>query len=398
MTRRRWLGDTATAAGMLLLAVLAAWPLLSETSPVTFVEPARAAVAPWLALTILALGVTVAIVGLHLLVDPRSGLHTAGTSLLLLLTAAAMTGWHFLAVDQFSEGQQRGWYLDILNGRSAPPHQFRPLPYGFTRGLEHLTGEWHSACLLCRWFFTYLFLWAAHQFGLRFLAPRRAWYVVAAMVLLYPFSIAYYGGQLTDPLSHALFVLGMLYIVEDRVVALAAALALGVAAKETALVLVPAYFLCHWRQGIPAFWKSAFLAAAGAAAFLACRIPFGWRPSNRSLNGLDALMIGTNLGIGEPLALTTVPLVMNYVHPLLFTLPFLPFIARGWRLLDASLRVLCLVLVPTVLLSSLCFSWLYESRNYLPLVPLLATAALRAYDLAPRNRQHLGSEPASSLT
>jgi hypothetical protein len=39
---------------------------------------------------------------------------------------------------------------------------------------------------------------------------------------------------------------------------------------------------------------------------------------------------------------------------------------------------LFLTLVPLVLASNLCFGWMYESRNYLPLVPLLATMALEA--------------------
>ena len=85
-------------------------------------------------------------------------------------------------------------------------------------------------------------------------ATRRRLYLEALatllpLPLLYPLSIFWYWGQLTDPVSHALFVLALIYIVEDRWLELAGALALGVMAKETAVILVPAYWACWWRKG-----------------------------------------------------------------------------------------------------------------------------------------------------
>ena len=81
-------------------------------------------------------------------------------------------------------------------------------------------------------------------------------------------------------------------------------------------------------------------------------------------------------GIGPPVAFTTTPLWANYVHPLLFVGPFLPPLIWRWRRIDPRLRTACVTLTPLLLLSNLCFGWMYESRNYVPLVPLLATAAL----------------------
>jgi len=54
---------------------------------------------------------------------------------------------------------------------------------------------------------------------------------------------------------------------------------------------------------------------------------------------------------------------------------FLPFIAFGWRRIDGRLKAIFLTLTPLMLLVNLCFGWMYESRNYMPLVPLLATMA-----------------------
>ncbi len=156
------------------------------------------------------------------------------------------------------------------------------------------------------------------------------------------------------------------------------ALVLGVMAKETAVLVVPAYFACYWGRGWRTWTITAGLGAACVAAFLAVRLPAGWSPARTNINGLDDLMIGANLGIGKAAVRTGVPLWELYLHPLLFVGAFLPFIAWRWRSLDARLRTICVVLTPLVLLSNLCFGWHYESRNYMPLVPLLATLALPA--------------------
>ena len=83
-----------------------------------------------------------------------------------------------------------------------------------------------------------------------------------------------------------------------------------------------------------------------------------------------------NLGLGPSAYRPSASITPNYVHPAVFVLPFLPLIAWRWRRLDPRLKVMCLTLTPLLLLSNLCFGWMYESRNYMPLVPLLATAAL----------------------
>ena len=61
---------------------------------------------------------------------------------------------------------------------------------------------------------------------------------------------------------------------------------LGVLAKETAVLLVPAYWACHWRRGGSAFGKTVVLGAGCTLAFLAARCPLGWRPG-ATLNGVE---------------------------------------------------------------------------------------------------------------
>lgn len=327
--------------------------------------------------------------------DGHAGLAMSGFATL----AAVMTAWHWQSVDRLVVAAtpgapptyaisewQRDIYEAVLNGLrqnlvgfSYVPHAFRPLPYGFTRSLELVTRDWGFSCLAYRWFFSTWFLWATFRFARLFLLPTPAWLVVAAVAALYPFSIWYYWGQLTDPLSHALFVLALIYVVQDRWLALAGALALGVLAKETAVVLVPAYWLAYWRDGVGAWVRAAAVAAACVAAYLAVRIPLGWTLSFDAINGTADWMLRGNF-MGDARYPSPAPIRENYLFPAVYVGVFLPLIGARWRGLDRRLRVLVMTLVPLVLLTNACFGWMHEARNYLPLVPLLATAALRPAD------------------
>jgi hypothetical protein len=123
------------------------------------------------------------------------------------------------------------------------------------------------------------------------------------------------------------------------------------------------------------------------AAYLAARLPLGWSLGYGSINGTERLMIGDNLGIGEPLYQPAAPIIFNYLHPLLFVGSFLPLIAWHWRRIDVRLRALYLVLTPLLLFSNLCFGWMYESRNYVPLLPLQAIMVLQGIACARSQRE-----------
>jgi hypothetical protein len=313
-----------------------------------------------------------------------------GRAIVLMVLAALLTAVHFMVIDRqaFDPGRlpyvvswQRGNYLAVLNGTVAGPgisyvpHVYRPLPYGFTRTLELLTRDWQFACLAYRFYFTYWVLWAMRRFGLMFLPAARARWIIVVYALLYPLSIWYYIGQLTDPLSHFLFILAMIWIVEDRWRELAAAIALGVLAKETALLLVPAYFYCYREKG--ATWRRTIaLGLIGVATYFAVRLCVGWAPDLRSINSNTALMIRSNLGLRGSHYKSIAPLWQNYLNPALFVIVWLLPAMPKWRVIDARLKAMATVLVPLMLGVNLCFGWLYESRNYVPLLPLLVTMAL----------------------
>ena len=364
------------AASLGLLAVLTLGPLLLEPRPVQFLPPYSSPIKTCLGmagvLLLMALTLT-----LRARLDRGSEPHAARNIVLFAALAAVLTLLHWLEVDRYPVPMQwqRKLYVGLFNHTFEAPHNYRPLPYGFARLVERLTHSWLFAILSYRWFFTFWFLWASYRLARTFLDPMRALWSLAPLVLFYPLSILYYWGQLTDPLSHTLFVLAFIYLLEDRLLALAAALTLGVLAKETAVIVAPAYLACYWRRGWRTWFVTAGLGSACLAAFLAARVPLGWGLGYGNFNGTTGLMIGTNLGFGEPIANLTVPLWMNYLHPLLFIGAFVPVLIERWPSIDPRLRATCLTVTPLLLLSNVCFGWLYESRNYMPLVPLLATMA-----------------------
>src|SRR5262249_47763551 len=159
----------------------------------------------------------------------------------------------------------------------------------------------------------------------------------------------HYWGQLTDPLSHALFVLALSYVVHDQPVLLGLSLGLGILAKETVCLVVPAYLACYWKTRRQAVLPTLLLGGLCCVAFLAVRLPLGWQPGLWELNATPGLMIWSNLGIPDAIPPTGLPRYQNYLHPAIFVGTFLPFIAARWRQIDYRLRAIFLVLVPSLL-------------------------------------------------
>ena len=274
------------AVGLLLLALLSLPPLLAGWRGEWMLP--HSAVAGWMAKATVLFFLFAFI------------LWTAGATratLVSLVLAAVLIGVHYVQVDSRPDAEefQRSLYTQILHLGPGPddpcvPHRYRPLSYGFTRTLELATGDWLFACVVYRCFFQFWFLWGAYRLTALYVTPVTALAAPVICAMYYPLSVLHYSGQLTDPISHALFALGLVWVVQDRRGLLLGDLVLGVLAKETAVVLLPAYWLCHWRQGVRSLlWSAVFLAAA-TAAFLATRWPLGWRPGG-SLNGVEGTLL-----------------------------------------------------------------------------------------------------------
>jgi hypothetical protein len=385
--------------GLSLLALVSLGPFMLESRPARLLRPYSSPSAAW-GTKLLVAGAMLASVALCVRADRRTGRRAARLCAMMLIVSGLMAAWHLATIDVAVDPDpfesnalrprqvwQQGIYMATLNHRrqspaepseetdSAVPHCFRPLPYGFVRFVELLTHDWYFACFSYRWYFTFWFLWAYYRFVLLFHGSQRALVAVLVGIVLYPLSIQYYKGQLTDPMSHALFVLALIYLVQDRWLVFMATLALGVMAKETVVVLVPAYWACYRTRGGDAIFRTVMLAAACLAAFLLVRIPAGWQPTLKAVNNTGP-MITSNLSFADaPYQLRPDKVLINYLHPVVFIVPFLLPIFWHWRGIDPRLRAAFVVIVPLLFLSNLCFGWLYESRNYMPLLPLLTTMA-----------------------
>jgi hypothetical protein len=382
--------------GFPLLAAISIGPLLFEPDPVEFVSfsfPALSLVMKAVAAILLAMPVA-----LRIWADRKQEPRALLRGFLFVILAGGMTlihaylvDWkprHIIQVENDTAAQpavfyavdwQRHVYMATFhNWPDTAPHIYRPLPCGFVRTLERMTGDWYFACLAYRWFFDFWLLWAFYRFVRLFHGPGRSLLAVGIFLVLYPLSIQFYWGQLTDPMSHFLFVLALVYIVGNCWVKLLAAVFLGVLAKETAVVLAPAYWAVNHDH---ARWermagRTAALLALCAVAYLAARLPLGWLPGAGPIHSSTGLMIRSNLGIGYREFESSVPIYQNYLQPFLFVGLFLPFISINWRKTDGRLKAMFVTLTPLIVGTSLCFSWLYESRNYVPLLPVLSTMAL----------------------
>ncbi|MFL5240526.1 MAG: hypothetical protein ACJ8FY_00300 [Gemmataceae bacterium] len=373
------------ALELTFVALVSLLPFLIERSPVELVTPYATAWGRYLSKAVVVVGMA-CLIALRGRFDRSENSPSYRLASLMIGASGLMTACHVLMVDQFHWVWQQQLYLDILNHQGEIPHRYRFLPYGFTRTLERLTGDWWFACLAYRWFFSYWFLEAAYRFARLYLPERRAQWTLVPLACLYPFSILYYWGQLTDPMSHALFVLALLYTVQNRWLLLAFVSALGMLAKETALLAVVSYFACYVPQGKKGIGRTAILAAVCITVYFAARLPLGWELDFGKFNNTSGLMIRHNL-LGSDLYSMAAPLAMNYVLPLVFVGSFVPFLIRNWKSTDWKLRVIFLTLVPLLLLSNLCFGWLYEARNYMPLVPLLATMAFQGPIQKPQEKK-----------
>src|ERR1700687_2989892 len=186
--------------GLLLIAVVGLIPLCFEKRPVEFIPAYNTSFAQT-ATKVLVVVLLCLPLAVRDWVDRNTEPKAAYLTSLFLVVAGLMTWFHGYQVDSdaYNADWQRQLYWDILNLHPDKnglriPHQFRPLPYGFVRALERITGDWWFSCVVYRWIFTFWFLWGSHRFARLFLPPVPALATLAPLVVLYPLSVPYYQG------------------------------------------------------------------------------------------------------------------------------------------------------------------------------------------------------------
>jgi hypothetical protein len=257
------------------------------------------------------------------------------------------------------------------------PHSYRFLPNSLVRLFEQVTGDFFLARDSYRNLFGVLLFYALYRFGRLFLLHGGALFSLALWTVVFPVSFRYYLGQLTDPISHLSFILAFIFIETEQFVYLLLTLTIGCLAKETVLAMIGYYALLHWREKSHLL-KLIILVIASLAVCLAAR---AWvlhgAPDYAQISGVGLDHVARNWAVYPwwlPAFFYTVGI-------------FVPFVIAGWRKSPWKLRSLALYLFPVLLISSLFFSWLLETRNFMPLVAVLAVSTV--YYLMPGERAHI---------
>lgn len=261
-------------------------------------------------------------------------------------------------------------------------HNVRFLPNSLVHGLQLATGSYHSARTIYRLTFGFLLLLSIYALGRVWLSHAAALTALLLYLSIYPVSIRLYAGQLTDPMSHLSFVLGMLCLARRRDADLALVIVVGALAKESVVALAGLQVIARWRER--RWWAAAATLAAGLlVVWLVRRVVYaGAEVDMTTLSGVGHGHVLENLR-GERFWMWFPQLGLTIGL-------FLPFLALAWPRLPRDLRLLAGGLSLLLPVTSLRFSWLYEARNYVPAaIPLAIVTAgyllgeLRGDDEAP---------------
>lgn len=300
-------------------------------------------------------------------------MHALVLVLLIFLLTSFINALHAYNVDQvtnyFPYATNEVWQEQLQNNvvnlvAGIAPHSYRFLPNGIVGWIEMGHVRFGTARDIYRLLSGLLLFYGIYRYARLYTAFRGA---VAAMLLVavvYPISFEHYAGQLTDPLSHLSFVLAFIFLETENFPFLLATL-IGSLAKETVLALA-GYYVIFCRGQRQYAIKAGVLCAASLAIYFAVRTavlhgPIGYQ----QVSGVNADHI-----------------LLNWHDPwpalfLIVACGYVPFLALCWKSTPLPLKRMYFYLLPTLFLSSLLFSWLVETRNYMPLVFVLSVAAAR---------------------
>ena len=253
----------------------------------------------------------------------------------------------------------------ILLSASALPHSYRFLPNAIVRWMEFGGAGYATGRDAYRLIFAVPLFWAIYRYARLYTGYKGAIIALLLVGIIYPISFEMYAGQLTDPLSHLSFVLAFIFLATGQFWFLLTTLLLGSLAKETVLAMAAYYVLFHRKDRYyPA--KAAMLSSAAAVFYFGVRFAvLHGSMDYAQVSGMSSSHIRENLSDYH----TWAPLVLLTAGSLF------PFLALGWKTTPRVLKQQTFFLAPTLFLSSLAFSWLSETRNFMPLVFILAVVA-----------------------
>src|SRR5206468_2400779 len=246
---------------------------------------------------------------------------------------------------------------DIVIQRSpvSAPHSYRFLPNAIVRWMQ-LTGlDYGTARDLYRLIFGLLLFYAIYKYARLYTNQVGGILAMVFVAAVYPVSFERYAGQLTDPMSHLSFALAFIFLGTGDFAYLLSTLVIGSLAKETVLAMT-AFFVLFSRREKGYRWKASLLSLATLAAFFGVRFAvLHGGMSYLQVSGVPPDFIRSNWADS-----TWPPLF------LLTACAFLPLLALGWKETPLLLKRQIFFLLPVLFLSGLAFSWLHETRNFMP--------------------------------
>jgi hypothetical protein len=303
---------------------------------------------------------------------------------LVALLTSIVNHLHYLNVDYGSEYftgiPNSDWQLRLHRAVTSlsvvyGPHSARFLPNAVVRSLEFTRLGFEDARDIYRRIFILLLFYALYRYARLHTSHLGALIAMLLVAVIYPVGFGYYAGQLTDPLAHLSFLLAFIFLEKRDFPFLITTILIGSLAKETVLVMA-GYYILFCRNERRYLWKGGALAAGSAIAYLGVRFCI----LNRAIQYRDVSGV-TPEHVWENLQSET------WILPFLLTAgALIPFLAVGWRSTPRPLKQTALFLLPVLFLSSLLFSWLDESRNYMPVVFVLAVIAAHALTQNPSAR------------
>jgi hypothetical protein len=251
--------------------------------------------------------------------------------------------------------------LVIQLSPAALPHSYRFLPNSIVRWLQMGGLPFEQARDLYRLIVGILIFYAIYKYARLFTNYLGGIIAMLLVAAVYPVSFEYYAGQLTDPLSHLSFILAFIFLETEEFALLLTTLLLGALAKETVLAMAGYYVLFCWKEKGYVV-KAITLCLASAGVYV----------------GVRMLVLHGNMHYAQISGAPPDMVSRNWFDPhwpsaLLLTVGgFLPFLFFAWRDTPSSLKRLVLFLFPVLFTSGLFFSFLKETRNFMPLVFVLA--------------------------
>jgi hypothetical protein len=301
--------------------------------------------------------------------------YAAAVALLTLFLTAVVNNVHSYSVDQVTnmfpyttnEKWQETLQNNVINLRSdVAPHSYRFLPNGIVRWLEVRHVSFRAAADIYRLEFGILLFYAIYRFARLYTNFTGGVLSMAIVAAIFPVTFEQYAGQLTDPLSHLSFVLAFIFLESDNFPLLLTTLLIGSLAKETVLAMAGFYVLYGRRdKRFPIKAIGTCLAALASYILVRLYVLHGVIQYH-NVSGVDPGHIPDNLTDK-----TWPELVILTIVGLVF------FLVLSWKETPRSLKRLYFYLVPVLFVSSVFFSWIRETRNYVPVVIVLAVIAAR---------------------